>query len=199
MELFFIRHGRTKGNEERRYIGCTDETLLPSSVKELKELQVKINKYAQLDGLYTSPMIRCIETCKNLYPDQPYTIIDELREMNFGDFEYKTAKDLEGNTDYQRFIDSNGQNSFPNGEPREVFEKRCIIGFTKIIDEARNKKQEKIGIIVHGGTIMAILDAFSDPHKEYYNWQVDNGCGYHGRIEDKNERMVIGALHRIWD
>ena len=32
--------------------------------------------------------------------------------------------------------------------------------------------------MVHGGTIMAILDAFSSPHKDYYDWQVGNGEGF---------------------
>ena len=37
MELYFIRHGRTPGNKEKRYIGRTDESILPESAAELKE------------------------------------------------------------------------------------------------------------------------------------------------------------------
>ena len=39
--------------------------------------------------------------------------------MNFGSFEGKTYFDLNGNEDYQRWIDSGGTLPFPGGESRE--------------------------------------------------------------------------------
>ena len=32
--------------------------------------------------------------------------------------------------------------------------------------------------VVHGGTIMAILERFAQPHQGYYHWQVTNGHGF---------------------
>ena len=43
-QIDLIRHGRTKGNEERRYVGRTDEGLSPAGRLEL----CKIREY--LDG-----------------------------------------------------------------------------------------------------------------------------------------------------
>ena len=33
-------------------------------------------------------------------------------------------------------------------------------------------------MVVHGGTIMAILSKWAMPHQDYFYWQVKNGCGY---------------------
>lgn len=36
MKIIFIRHGQTKGNEEKRYIGRTDESLSQKGIEEIK-------------------------------------------------------------------------------------------------------------------------------------------------------------------
>ena len=36
MKIIFIRHGQTKGNEEKRYIGRTDELLSQKGIEEIK-------------------------------------------------------------------------------------------------------------------------------------------------------------------
>ena len=33
-------------------------------------------------------------------------------------------------------------------------------------------------MIVHGGTIMAILDEYSSPHEDFFHWQVNNCEGF---------------------
>ena len=35
-----------------------------------------------------------------------------------------------------------------------------------------------VAVVVHGGTIMAILERFGTPKKNYFDYQVKNGCGY---------------------
>ena len=33
-------------------------------------------------------------------------------------------------------------------------------------------------LVVHGGTIMNIMEAYALPKKAFYEWHVGNGCGY---------------------
>lgn len=40
MKIIFIRHGKTKGNLEKRYIGKTDESLCEIGIKELKKIYI---------------------------------------------------------------------------------------------------------------------------------------------------------------
>ena len=56
--------------------------------------------------------------------------------------------------------------------------------------------EECVALIVHGGTIMAILDKYSSPHEDFYNWQVKNGQGYFIEI-DKNSWINNKKTHVI--
>ena len=38
-KIVLIRHGMTQGNQEHRYVGTTDEGMLPESVEELRGMQ----------------------------------------------------------------------------------------------------------------------------------------------------------------
>ncbi len=190
MKLIMIRHGKTKGNVEGRYVGCTDEDILKS---ERSRLQKK--KLPQIDILYVSPMKRCVETAKILYPGKAPLFVPDFRECDFGAFEYQNYKELNGNKDYQKFIDTMGMSGFPGGETRVQFQKRCCMAFEKILMGLKEK--EKIAMVVHGGTIMAILDAFSDPHQDYYGWQIGNGEGLEMDVCQKQGKICLTSIHKI--
>lgn len=150
-----------------RYIGITNEHLAEEGIELLKS-----KSYPKVDTVYCSPMFRCIETAEILYGSLKPLIIDNLRECNFGDFENKNYKELSGNEDYQKWIDSGGKMDFPDGEALDEFKNRCVKAFEYIMEDCVKNKYGKIALVVHGGTIMSILDKFSYPHKDYYNWQV---------------------------
>lgn len=172
-----IRHGRTKGNAEGRYVGTTEEELTGEGIRDL--LPGKGNgSYRDVECVYVSPMLRCIQTAELIYPDTERVVVPELRECGFGEFEYKNYTELNGNPDYQRFIDSGGECAFPGGESKKEFTKRCADAFRKLVTEAAEDGKKAIAVVAHGGTIMAVLDQFSYPNQEYFCWQVKNGCGF---------------------
>ncbi|MCD7825002.1 MAG: histidine phosphatase family protein [Clostridiaceae bacterium] len=194
MKLYMVRHGMTKGNAEHRYVGVTDEGILLEERKRLqqkylqqKHLQQKHQQQEQLflpKRLYVSPRKRCIESGKILFPDLSPVLVAEFAECDFGMFEYCNYAQLNGNPDYQKFIDTMGKCGFPGGEDRDTFQKRCVLGFYKMLAlekmqrEAERDSAADVAMVVHGGTIMALLDAFSRPHRDYYDWQIKNGEGF---------------------
>ena len=186
-ELLLIRHGKTAGNLLGRYIGSrTDEPLCDEGREELAGKQLP-----EVERLYVSPMKRCVETAEILWPGfdrKKMQKVTDLRECDFGDFENKNYKELSGNGDYQAWIDSNGTLPFPNGETMDAFKSRCLEAFARIVEGVSGAEQEWIasgktgifraGIVVHGGTIMAILEQYGYPKAAYFDYQVKNGCGY---------------------
>ena len=44
---------------------------------------------------------------------------------------------------------------------------------------------------------MSILDKYSYPHKEFYNWQAKNGCGYSFEINDEEWKAGIKTVKNI--
>ena len=186
-ELILIRHGKTAGNLLGRYIGSrTDEPLCDEGREGLAGKQLP-----EVERLYVSPMKRCVETAEILWPGfdrKKMQKVTDLRECDFGDFENKNYKELSGNGDYQAWIDSNGTLPFPNGESMDAFKSRCLEAFARIVEDVSEAEQEWIasgktgifraGIVVHGGTIMAILEQYGYPKAAYFDYQVKNGCGY---------------------
>ena len=167
-QIILIRHGQTQGNKEHRYVGSTDEPLLEESKNCICDITGDF-RHENL-RLFVSPMLRAKQTAKALFPDRDATVVDELRECEFGDFEYKNYLELQGDKRYQAFIDSGGTIAFPNGESREQFIHRTIIGFEKVLKESEDA--QTIIIVAHGGTIMAMLDRLSYPHRDYFDWQL---------------------------
>ncbi len=193
--LVMIRHGATKSNKEYRYLGRTDEALSKEGLEQLSEYK-KQGVFPDIDFLFTSPMKRCIETADILYPGMKSVQIENLIEMDFGVFEGKNYEELQEDKRYQAWIDSNGTLPFPEGESRENFISRCNIGFLEMFQNIKRKKEHTtIGMIVHGGTIMAILSKYGQGN--YFDYQVANGKGYICSIKNVDGRIEIVDLEKL--
>lgn len=164
MKVILIRHGMTEGNYKRRYIGVTDE--------DLRDTKCIEGEYPDCDRVVASPLKRCVQTARFIYSDKPIEICGKLRECAFGDFENKSHKDLKDNEDYQKWLDSNGLAPFPNGEAHEDFINRCVEGFFEMTDE----KTSDTAFVIHGGSIMAIMQRLFGGG--FYDYRVKNGEGY---------------------
>ncbi len=179
MNIYFIRHGKTQGNAENRYIGTTDESILKEEYKNLYSY-----RKPNVDMVYVSPMKRCMETANVIFPTHAIEVVDNLTECDFGEFEYKNFDELQHNRKYQEWIKSNGSMGFPGGESIKAFKKRSVECFDIIIWDAISKGYEGIAFVVHGGTIMSILEEYSMPHRDYYDWQLKNAEAYVGSISN---------------
>ena len=183
MRLLFLRHGMTKGNQERRYIGVTDEPLSEEG-REMLRQQMAERAVKELPGIvFVSPLRRCRETAQILFPGVRQEVISDLAEMDFGIFENRAYQnDLEFSPEYQKWLESRCEDQVPGGERKEDFTNRCRKGFEEALavlaDEA--KEQQAAAFVVHGGTIMAILSVYAKDHREYYEWNPANGRGFAG-------------------
>ena len=173
LKLYLIRHGQTPGNKQKRYIGTTDEALSTEGREFLKKLD-----YPAPDQLFVSPLLRCVETAGILFPGKKRHIIEELSECDFGEFENRNYLELSGNENYQKWIDSNGTLPFPGGESREDFKRRSLTGFQKAVTQCIRENVSTAALVIHGGTIMNIMEEYADRHRPFYEWHVKNGGGY---------------------
>lgn len=177
MKIFLIRHSITKGNLEKRYIGTTDECLCEEGKQLLEQYRIQ-GIYPDVERVFVSPKRRCLETAELLYPGKQLQIIRELAECDFGLFENKNHEELEGLAKYQAWLRSNGTLPFPDGESREAFAERCVQGFERACLQCRKEQVGSAAFIVHGGTIMSIMEAYALPKGSYYEFMVGNGKGY---------------------
>ena len=167
MRAVLIRHAATAGNIEKRYIGVTDESICSEGIAELCE------SYPEVKTVIGSQMKRCLETAKLIYPSHEPVVYDDMRECDFGSFEGKNYEELNGDPGYQKWIDSGGLTAFPGGEDPIAFRERSCSAFLQAAE-----KYDDAAFIVHGGTIMAVMERFAVPQRSFYDYNIRNGRGY---------------------
>lgn len=168
--LFLIRHGRTKGNDEKRYIGSTDEPLSEEGRLLLHERKTQ-GDYPKVDKVYCSPMKRALQTAGIIYPDMEPVVMESLKERDFGIYEGCNHEDLVEDKAYNEWLESGGALPFPGGEEDGAFCGRI----EKAFDEIRRLAQgEDAAVITHGGVIMSYR-AILQGDDNIYNYMVS--CG----------------------
>lgn len=175
-KIYLIRHGATDGNARGEYIGVTDLALSLSGVAALANLKDKID-YPAVEKVYTSPLLRCRQTANIIYPDYDAENIRNLMEYNFGEFEGKTALQLESNPDFFKW--TSGQiSSPPGGEDSTEFAKRICLGFHEVVEDMMANGIYKAAVIMHGGAIMTLLSCCALPRRRSLEWTSEFGRGF---------------------
>ena len=158
-KLHLIRHGMTAGNLQGLYIGSgTDLPLCDEGRAQLAELKERF-EYPQVDTVFSSPMLRAVETANILFPNAAHTFtVHDLREAGFGKFENKPV---------------------PEGaEPTEQFHARCAESLLKLFEYMIRMDVTEAACVTHGGVIMSMLSQRALPSRRPEQWMADPGCGY---------------------
>lgn len=196
MELILIRHLKTPGNEKRQYIGSTDEALSEQEVQNFVQKQKREN-YPPVQQVITSPMKRCIQTAELIYSKNQVMQEVLLKECDFGIFEGKTYEELKDKAEYQAWLDSGGTIAFPEGEEQKEFRLRCVRGMLCQVDRLCKEHVESAAFVVHGGTIMAVLEQLAEDQKDFYHWQVENGRGYRMFVDEEEWKSGVHRFYEI--
>lgn len=177
----FIRHGMTEANVKGQYAGVTDVKVCTEGIEKLEKLKREC-VYPKVDACYSSPLTRCIQTCKVIYPDAEPTVIDDLRECDFGEWEGKTPEDLKGNEDYEEWLKSGQKTKPPGGESGVEFEQRICGAVEKLVEDLMRSGTTSASVFAHGGVILVIMMKFGIERSDPYKFIVANGCGFSVRI-----------------
>lgn len=91
MQIYFIRHGKTEWNQERKFQGAHgDSPLLPQSLIDIQKLGHYLSQ-TKFAGFYSSPINRAYETAKRLKSSMASSLIisrdKRLREFDLGKME----------------------------------------------------------------------------------------------------------------
>ena len=182
--IHLIRHAKTQGNLEGRYIGHTDQELCSEGIEELKRINETYGPYPKADAVFSSPLKRCLQTSEIIYPDKKAIVMDDLIEYNFGEFEGKTAEELKDDEDFAEWLrGENPQKAPPFGDKQADFNYRICSCFEKIVDAVIKSKVKSTAVITHGGVIMAIMAAYALPQAQMHEWMTPSCCGYTLRID----------------
>lgn len=84
-KFYFIRHGETDFNKEKRYTGLIDIPLNKNGIQQVKQsLYLLDDKHISI--IYSSPLKRALQTAYIIskYLNIPILIVDSFKERDFG-------------------------------------------------------------------------------------------------------------------
>ncbi len=151
MNIYLIRHGRQNSKL------CNVDVPLAIEGRRQAELLGKRLANYPIDGLYSSELIRAVETAKivNEFLLQEHIIRPEIKEISFGDLEGKSDEYIKEHfsdfTQKQMLLEEDIP--YPGGEcGREVFQRSI-----KVVEEIINSGKENVVVVTHGGVIRSLL------------------------------------------
>lgn len=154
---FFMRHGETHWNRERRIMGRTDIPLNETGIYQAYETQQYV-KDLGIQTICTSPLQRARQTADILNETLkvPMTEIANLKEFGWGDHEGQIQMRLKGPMmeEAKQGLQSGTAESY------ETFEERIICGFKEAIHNPG-----PVLIVSHGGVFWALAT--------FFNWPVE--------------------------
>ena len=179
--IHFIRHGAINPTLRGRYIGVTDVPLSDKGKIEIRKLDATM-AYPYAKVVFTSPLKRCTQTARIIYPDIEPLVIDHLSECHFGEWENKSAAELAGDETFKKWLAGDPSVKPPRGESNADFTRRICLVFESIVDGLIKTGTTDAAIVTHGGVMTTLLSVYGIPQAKPFDWVCDNGYGYSLRI-----------------
>lgn len=152
-----------------------DPPLAEQGIDELKAL-VADYPYPLIQKLFVSPALRCRMTAELVYPNRQCTVVDALREMDFGEWEGLAAKDVQRLPYWQnRFVQGEAF-TMPGGESFGQVTERMIAAVGQILAAADG--YETIGVVTHSLAIKRLFTATLKTPLSESEAFCPNGMGY---------------------
>jgi broad specificity phosphatase PhoE len=153
MKLLYVRHGKTKGNLDKNYIGRIESPLLPEGIESGMAVGRQLLASGQrIDAIYTSKLGRQLETAKIIaneikYPEDKIIITDLLLERAGGTFE--------GRPQAEFFAVSETEQVAAGAESFEDLGKRAVA----IVEQAKAEYPEGVVLFVGSAAIGEMMRA----------------------------------------
>lgn len=195
--LYFVRHGKSIGNELDIMGGWTDVPLSPAGLAELAEFKEKVH-YPQADCFYHSGLTRAKDTLNFLYPGRLEKAREDWRfsESFFGILE---GKNLE--SDFLDRFFRNFYHDIPQGYGEETFaesSRRVAEASLEVVDRLIDEKLSSALIFCHYGCIKAALRAFSAlPLDELLHVHIPNGSLWQFDFEPKGHLWACTEIYQL--
>ena len=193
LRLYFMRHGETVWNTERRYQGMTDIELSEEGLRQA-ECAAKRFKNIKIDKIYASPLKRAMKTAEKIAAEKGLEIIseDDFREIHFGEWEGKTVPELteKYGESYTNFIREPHKYGFPGEGSVENVINRIKPGIDKLIAE----DEGNVLIVSHGGIIRLMIIYIMGLDSSWFTKMWINNTGV-SIIEIKDGRKLLLTLN----
>ncbi len=147
MTIYFIRHTAVDVSPGYMY-GFTDVGPKPTFEEEARKVKKQLAPII-FDGIYCSPLSRCVRLCTYCgYMDKAIKD-DRLKELNFGEWEMKSFQELSADPRCQEWFDDWINYRIPGGESFTDQYNRVA----DFLEEMKASGRKQIAVFAHGGVI----------------------------------------------
>ncbi len=177
MKILLIRHGQTNWNKNGKIQGSCDIELNDEGVLQAEELSRNIlQKEYSISKIFSSPQKRAIQTAEILSAaaNVKYVLVDDLKEINFGDWEGLTWKEIIDRypMEYNNWYINRRNTKPPKGESYQDMLQRVLNSIRKIVSEDYSNT---IIIVTHSAVIMCIQCYLTNtPFVEMMKFKTEN-------------------------
>jgi alpha-ribazole phosphatase len=155
--FWLIRHGEPAEEARHRCYGSLDVGLSETGRAQMAQVAEYLES-EPVAAIYTSPRSRAIESARILgaVASCSIEIIDDLREIDFGDFEGLEYDEIAARYPglYKQWMETPTEIEFPNGESFSAMRVRVLRAFDVIL---REREGQTVAIVSHGGVNRILL------------------------------------------
>lgn len=188
MELIVVRHGETRFNREKRYLGALDPPLTERGLAQARSLREGL---PPVGAILSSPLLRARQTAALLCPEgQAFVCADAFRERHVGVFEGLTqdeARTLHPAL-WARQITRHWNDAPPGGESIAAVAARVGAGLLAI---AAPGQAEPVLLVAHGFVAKIVRALCGAGFADFFDWQLDNGAMLHTPLDPAAVRAAL--------
>lgn len=201
MKIYFVRHGETDWNKDRKIQGQVNIALNEFG-RHLARETAKGLKDIPFDVCFTSPLDRAKETAKIILEGREVPIIEDERiiEMGFGSYEGGCCSGEGWNVpeSFQKFFDD--PEHFVPGEGGETFleVKERTGNFLNWLYDQEAYKDSNVLITTHGAALAGLLNNIrKQPLKEYWGIGVHKNCAV-TKVDVTDKEAIIEFENQVY-
>ncbi|QLF92711.1 alpha-ribazole phosphatase family protein [Pseudomonas sp. ABC1] len=188
LRLDLLRHGETLQGGGFR--GRIDDALSETGWAQLHTTVAGVGGWQRV---VSSPLRRCADFAMHLADQRalPLELATDLRELDFGDWEGRTAAELmDGQSEaLGRFWDDPYGFTPPGGEPLLAFQARVIEGVRAL---ARQYAGQHLLLVTHGGVMRLLLaQARGLPRQHLLQVEVGHAGLFALEVSLENDELVL--------
>jgi len=188
VKLYMVRHGQSENNLAKRFTGWAQVKLTEKGIADARRAGEYL-KGISFDRIYSSDLIRAVQTAEYAIPGCRPVQLAQLREIGLGELEMRSIDECMEQLGEDFLINRSMYNFVPyGGENRDMIEARVRCFFEML----ENDPCENVAVFAHAGTVNTALDIVMDTRLDRAHLACLNGSV--AMFEHTNGRWIL----RTW-
>lgn len=188
MKLYMVRHGQSETNLAKKFTGWSQVNLTEKGIADARRAG-EFLKGLTFDRIYSSDLIRAVQTAQNAIPGCEPIQLPLLREIGLGSLEMRPIEDCIAEYGEAFVIHRRDYNFAPyGGENRDMIEERM----RQFLQMLENDPCEQAVAFGHAGTLHTALDVVLGTRLDRSHLPCRNGSV--AMFEYENGRWLL----RLW-